>query len=168
MTNYSETIIPLSKTKNILLLIGALIFVVIGVFIFLYEGSLFKRTMGIVSVIFFGACGIIALKKLFDTQPGLILNQDGITDNASGFPLGFVPWEEIVGIGEYTAHRQKFVVLLLQDPEKYINQGSAIAQKMKRANFNLCGSPFTISANSLQIRYEDLFSLLESRITAMT
>lgn len=168
MTKPPETIIPLSKTKNILLLIGALIFVVIGVFIFLYEGSFFKRTMGIVSILFFGACGIIALKKLFDTQPGLILNQNGITDNTSGFPLGFVPWKEIIGIGEYTAHRQKFIVLILQDPEKYINQGSTVAQKVKRANFNLCGTPFTISANSLQIRYETLFNLLESRITVMS
>lgn len=95
MTSSEEKIIALSKTKLLLLVFGSLAFIIIGLWMVSLEtahiesqrrfnSSLFVHGIGYVSIVFFGLCGIIGLKKLFDKKPGLILSNTGITDNSSG------------------------------------------------------------------------------------
>lgn len=110
-----------------------------------------------VSVFFFGLCGLIGVKKIFDSKPGLTLNSEGITDNSSGVAAGFIQWSEIDGINESQFQKQKFVSIMVKNPEKYLNSGSALQKIAKKANLKMCGTPINISANSLKMKYEELF-----------
>lgn len=120
MSSQEEKIIELSKGKIFLLIFVAIAFVVIGIWMLTLDSETiegFRRFnsptlvfgIGIASIILFGLMGAIGFRKLFDNSPGLILNQDGFTDNSSGVSAGQVPWSEVVEIGQYEIQRQKFV-----------------------------------------------------------
>lgn len=172
MTSSKETIIELSKTKVILLTLGAIAFVALGSWILTLNAeeidnfSVFNNPkivygMCIASIIFFGLGGIIGIKKLFDKSPGLVLSSKGILDNSSGLSAGLIPWSEVVKIGEYEIQNQKFVSIHVKNPERYVNNGNALKRMANRANNKMSGTPINLSANSLKISQEDLISVIQ-------
>lgn len=167
MTSSEEKIIALSKTKLLLLVFGSLVFIIIGLWMVSLETAhiesqrrfnsfLFVHGIGYISLVFFGLCGIIGLKKLFDKKPGLILSNTGITDNSSGFSAGFVAWNEITGFDVYQTHNQKMLVVLLNNPEKHIEMGSAFRRTLIKASYKMSGSPVVITSSSLKINFDEL------------
>src|SRR5688572_7701312 len=98
-----EKTIKLSRTKTALLILGSFAFVGLGLWMLSldqstieshrrYNSPLFVYGVGTVAVIFFGACGILGVKKFFENKPGLVLSSAGIFDNSSAFSAGFIPW----------------------------------------------------------------------------
>jgi hypothetical protein len=168
-----EKIIELSKTKLVVVIAGASAFVALGFQMFLrtdesirashgpwlFREPVFVHGMGLAAMLFFGLCIPLALRKLFDRKPGLILNSSGITDNASFGSAGFVPWSDIVGAGIYGAQRQQMLVIKLRDPDKYINRGSALSRRLNKANEKMGGSPVAIPSIALKIDFPELLAL---------
>lgn len=114
--------------------------------------------VGLVAALFFGACGLLGIKKLFDGKPGLIFSSSGFIDNASGVSAGFVPWSEVVGLEILEIHKQKMLVVRVNNPQKYVERGSVFNRALNRANHKMCGSPIVISANALKTSFPDLVS----------
>jgi len=162
-----KLVIKSSKIKIVLLVAGALAFVLVGAFFLIVgpeEFSSGRRSVdpglfyliGSAAVLFFGACLIFGIRKLFDSQPGLVLDANGIYDNSTGVSVGFVPWDDVVDIGRLVIVKQKFVVVIVRNPEKYTETGNKFARMTKRANASRYKSPVHISANTLQIKFEEL------------
>lgn len=168
-----EIIIPLSRKKILLIFIGALMFVVFGIWflnapekfahsIYRPRSSEFIQIIGMVAIAFFGICGIFAFKKLFDKKDGIIINKDGITDHSSGTSIGLIKWNDIIDIGIAQVHAQKFIIIKVSNPEHYIDlKKNRIGKMAMRANYDKFGSPISISANSLKTNFSDLKSLIE-------
>jgi hypothetical protein len=84
-----ETIIPVSRLKVYLLTLGSLGFVVVGIIMIVKAFAEFQATavliilIGIVAVMFFGACLLFGLYRLFSRKPGLILRKEGFEDYSS-------------------------------------------------------------------------------------
>ncbi|MBE0462093.1 MAG: STM3941 family protein [Halomonadaceae bacterium] len=167
-----ERVIELNKVKIILLTLGAFAFVLLGVwFLFMdiqtiesqrkFNSPTLVYGVGVVSIVFFGLCGLIGVKKLFDNSPGLIINSEGVLDNSSGVSAGMIPWDDIVSIGEYQIQKQKFISIQVKDAEIYANNGNALKRMANRANIKMCGTPVNISANSLKISYDDLLEIID-------
>lgn len=166
-----EKVVALSKTKLILLMVAAIGFVAVGIWLLTLDAQViasqprfnsptFIYAIAVVAILFFGACGYIGVKKFFDDTPGLIVNAEGIFDNSSGVSAGLVPWSDIAGINEYTIGRQKFISILVYDPEKYAERGNALRRMTNKANIKMCGTPINISANSLQVSYPELLAMV--------
>ncbi|QCK16161.1 STM3941 family protein [Mangrovivirga cuniculi] len=162
--------IPLSKLKLTLLLTGAAAFVVAG-FLFAIEPANFGsrifnneqviRIVGIVSMIFFGVCLVFILRQLFDDKIGLRIDETGITDNSSGVSVGHIDWNDITGIETFQVYLSKFIVLETDKPDKYLQRASnGITKQAMLANNKICGSPLTISSNSLKIKHQKLEELI--------
>ncbi|MEM1120122.1 MAG: STM3941 family protein, partial [Bacteroidota bacterium] len=99
--------ISLSKLKIGLLFIGAILFVILGIqfainseeWVISGRGTLlFVKIIGIISIIFFGICGVSIGKKLFDQNIGPIIDDEGIIDNTNATSVGLIEWEDITGI----------------------------------------------------------------------
>ncbi|HVJ51042.1 MAG TPA: STM3941 family protein [Aliidongia sp.] len=169
MAPSTEPVIPLSKTKILLAMIGSIAFVGVGAWMFgmsdvtavhsLHRPPLYVHGVGLVSMIFAGLCGIIAARKFFDRRPGLHLTEAGLIDNSSGVSAGFVPWTDIIGIKLHKIAHTRFLVVEVAEPEKYIARGSAVRRWLNRKNFHRCGSPITISSTALAIDFDDLTRL---------
>lgn len=174
MDSTDETIIELSRTKLVLLILGACAFVVAGVWLlsldaaeirsgrgfrFFFNDPTVVYGAGVASILFFGACGLYGLRKMFDKKPGLVLNSDGIVDNASGVAAGFIPWSEVTGSGVVEIQKQKMLVIGVRDPQKYIDRGGALRRAMNKANSGMTGSPVAIPSVTLKINFSELVSL---------
>jgi hypothetical protein len=157
---HDDIVIELSKTKVTLLVVGSALFVALSVWMLARGGSVVAMTAAIAGLLFFGLCGAVGIKKLFETKAGLIINRRGIHDSSSGVAAGFIPWSDIEGFSMFVIHNQKMVVVKVVDPEKYIAIGGSLRQTLNRANFKLCGSPLAISANTLKIKFDDLLRVL--------
>ncbi len=162
--------IQLSKTKILLLLIGATVFVVLGI-LFIMNPEQFKSTVfrniemiritGIASVAFFGLCLVFIVRKLFDKKVGITIDQNGIIDNSNGTSVGLIEWTDITGIGTVQVASTKILMLETDKPEKYIERAkNGIAKKAMKVNQRMYGSPISIISNSLKIKYDDLEKLI--------
>lgn len=168
--------IPLSKKKLVLMLAGSIGFVAAGIWFLLnppkinnalFGNPTFILVVSIAAILFFGLIVVYIIRKLPDNSPGLIIDQLGITDNSGGLAAGQILWTDIENISVFEINRQKLILLQVKNPEDYINrQSSAFKRKLMRINFNSYGSPVTISANSLQIGFNELLSILTNQFQA--
>jgi hypothetical protein len=155
------------------MLFGSIIFVGLGIGFVTNPArfiSIMVRTKtvifigGFVGILFFGFIGFFILKKLFDKSPGLIISNDGITDNSSGVSAGFIPWSDIKEIREVRVVNQKFINLVVKNPEVYIDrQSNAFKRWIAQKNYKLYGTAIGISANGLKYNYEELKVLIQKR-----
>lgn len=170
MTSSDETVVPLSKSKMVLLIIGAVAFVALGLWISHLDPAWLEsqrrfnnptvvHAIGVVAMVFFGLCGVLGITKLFDSKPGLVLSSAGMLVNSSADSVGLIPWSDVEGFATYEIHKQKLLVVKLVAPEKYMLAGGPVRQALRRANMGLVGSPIAISANTLKIGFDDLVKL---------
>ena len=160
--------IQLSNYKLVILLLGSVFFIGFGiwfqylavdppVFSFpLLSQPILYRLLGLLAILFFGFCGLFAARKLQDRAPGLIISEEGITDNSSAVPGGLIPWEDITEVKEAGAMDQRFIMLILRNPEDYINRHKGLKRSFVAANFRNYGSPVAISASGLKCSNKEL------------
>ncbi len=183
MENSNIIEIQLSKTKLVLLFLAAVTFVGIGIWLITTEPpeslrisffgllkftttntKLFFVCLGLVSILLFGSAAFFNLKKLRDNSPGLIITEVGVTDNSSATSIGFIPWEDVIKIEEIKVAHQKFINLIVKNPQEYINkQKSAFKRKTMEINYNMYGTVVPISANSLKCKHSELKAMLEQK-----
>jgi hypothetical protein len=172
MTITDEKIINLSKKKTLLLIFGSCIFVILGFWMAhmsaaeietqrRFNSPLLVHSIGVTSIIFFGLCGVVASKKLFDTKPGLILSPSGIFDNSSGASAGQIPWSDIVGFSIYEVHKQKMLIVRVSSPEKYIDKCNFFVRILLKASSSMSGSPIAITSSSLKISFKELVEICD-------
>jgi len=155
-------VIPLSKGKIIRLALGAVVFVALGIWLYLNadhiprRNPLYIKVVAVACVSFFGLCGVYASRKLFDPAPGLIIDAEGIVDNSSGISAGRIPWSEIKGFKVTTIKRQRFLTIEVRDPDKYIRRTSGLKRHLAAMNTKYFGGPIHITSNTLAIGFDEL------------
>jgi hypothetical protein len=80
---------------------------------------------GCIAIVFFGFVGFLLLKKLIDNTPGLIISENGITDNSSGVPAGFIPWSDIVALAI-----ERIIFLLFYRSKLKLNEGQISSSRV--------------------------------------
>lgn len=166
-----EIKIPISNKKVIFLILGALAFVLIGIWFVInpeslsstrYRNPYIIQVVGIVSIAFFGLCFIFGLSKLFSKKfKGVIINEKGIDDNSSGISVGLVEWNDIIEFGVVEIEKAKSLMIITKNPEKYINKATNKTSKtFMEWNWKSFGSPLAISVASLKIKFEEFEKIL--------
>ena len=174
MNSNEEKVIELSKTKIALGILASFAFVIAGVWLLTQDAEGIRTSsgfrlllnspavaygLGFLSIVVFGTLALFFFKKLFNKEPGLIFNSSGIVDNASAASAGFIPWSEVLGSQVFEMQRQKMLVIMVTDPQKYVDRGSALKRKLNQANYNMVGSPISISATALKTNFSELQSV---------
>jgi hypothetical protein len=173
MNQLNDKVIELSRTKLVFLIIGCTVFAFAGLWMLqLDEASIRElrrlsnptvfRSIGGITLLFAVLVLVFCLRKLFDKRPGLVLSAEGINDNSSGVAAGLIPWSDISGFDVYEIHKQKMLIILVNDPEKYIQRGNPAQRALHRANTKMVGSPISISSTTLKIGFDELCALVET------
>lgn len=162
---HRELRIPASRLKLVGTLLGALAFVALGVLMMIVEmrQGLFAKFMGLVTIGFFGAVAVSVLKHLVFLGPAVVINAKGIVDNSSGVSVGFVAWDEIEEIREYTVQNQTFLGIELKDVNKVLARQPKWKRSVIRANLKLGAAPVNIPQSVLGIKVSDLVREIETR-----
>src|SRR5690554_205847 len=123
--------IPLSKTKILLLLFGAIGFVVLGTLFILNPTKFISpimrnpeiiRIAGIASVLFFGAAGVYGTRKMFDKTIGLTIDNNGIFDNTNASSVGLIKWTDITEIKTEKFASTKTLLIYTTNPDFYLDK----------------------------------------------
>lgn len=161
--------IPLSKTKIVLLIVGSLLFVVAGFWIFFYAADqqtryapLLAKIAGAAAIVFFATTGIIGLTKLFDGKAGLVIDEKGITDNSSGVSAGLIEWRDITGIRTEQIMANKFLLIDTAQPNKYIERANRVKGRIMQSNLKLYGTPLAIASTALKFNFKELEALIRT------
>ncbi|MFD2205548.1 STM3941 family protein [Kiloniella antarctica] len=160
--------IPRSKISLFLMLLGSVIFVVIGIFMQHEQVSsdrsaqelLVLQGIGFFGMMFFGLCGLVALARLFSNKPGLIITDEGINYNAN-----VILWSEITEFGEYEKKGTKCILIHINDPKSYIDKGNFLQRSISGVNYKMTGTPLSISSTDLKIEYDDLKVMLNEYLS---
>lgn len=165
-------LIPVSKGKLVKLLIFSIIFLVLGVWIVIARPEVRNAVLNNAVVKYGTAAGSIVMGlagmifftlKMFDKKPGLIIDSKGITDNASGVSAGFIPWEDIRQIYTTQVMSEKFVMIGVSNPEKYIDrQTKFLKRKAMTFNYKAYGSPISLTVSALKANHDSLLATLNA------
>lgn len=168
--------IPLSKNKLYLIVTGSVLFIIAGIWLLLnpnefqnlsikfFKNPILLKSIGIISLLFFGMIGIYAIRKISDKKAGLIIDSNGITDNSNASSIGLVEWNDISEIKtEVVGMSTRFIMITVKNPEKYIEKAqNKIKAKLMRANMKMYGTPISITSNTLKCDFEKLEQLVET------
>lgn len=125
-----------------------------------YISPFILHALGVLCALFFIACAAIGGIKLADNKPGLILNSAGLLDNSSGLSAGIIPWHEIVGFDTFQFQSLKILIIKVRNPQKYMMRGNPLLRLFNWINFKLCGSPISITPESLNLSFEELEEMI--------
>ena len=160
-----------ANKKRFFLMLGlSVLFVVLGFLPFLGTGlresrkyvPVFYDAVFIVMIIFFGFTALIYLKMILSTKPVISISEKGICDNAS---FGMIEWEDIAGFRKVKIQKHDYVLILLKNPEKYIEKFNFFKQKWLSLNLKQYGTPVMIHTGNLKIDQEELLNIVQKEWT---
>ncbi|WP_442807474.1 STM3941 family protein [Trinickia soli] len=157
-----------SRGKLAALLLGSFFAEVLGVLLLARhpESMPAKTTVAaVVGVPFFGACGLFVLSRLLWRKPAIIIDNDGLTDHASGVSLGFIPWSDIadarIVVQSFRASRQKFIGVSVRNPNEYLAKCGPLTRVLLWANKGLSGYIVNIPQTTLSVGLEVVMAHIE-------
>ena len=160
-----------ANKKRFFLILGlSVLFVVLGFLPFLGTGlresrryvPVFYDAVFIVMIIFFGFTALIYLKMILSTKPVISISEKGICDNAS---FGMIEWEDVAGFRKLRVQKQDYILILLENPEKYIEKFNFFKQKWLSLNLKQYGTPVMIHTGNLKIDQEELLNIVQKEWT---
>ena len=155
-----------SKKKSILILIGSIVFVVVGV-LFVANPERFLtlrmqnpdiiRIIGIVSILFFGLGVFVGIKRVIKSEIALIIDIKGLNVNPKKSLNEFIEWGNILEFKEIKIQSQRILIVIVKNPEKWIEkETNSFRKKIMRFNLSNYDSPFSIAASGIDISYTEL------------
>lgn len=129
--------------------------------------SIVKLLVNSSGAIITGSIALYTIKRMFDKGPGLIISQEGIIDNSGLVSVGRVSWEDVEGISSNKVLFSECVSLRVKQPFKFIDRESSLFKRLwlQRENSKL-GTPVNISGGGLQIKYKELFNIVQQHFLA--
>jgi hypothetical protein len=161
----SELVVPTSRPKLIAVVAGSAAFVAAGAWMLTMaeREGLFIGTVAVASIAFFGACGAYALFRIAQPTPAVVINRQGIVDNASAVSVGFIRWDEIGELREYRFRNQAFLGIVPRDLDAVLARQPAWKRFAIRANLRLGAAPVNIPQAVLPMKVTDLLREINAR-----
>jgi hypothetical protein len=157
--NMNSNVVFSSQRQIVMSLLASIAFVAlcIGIMIYLADE---KKPLFYLTAFFalplFSYSTVMSLKHLLSKAPVLNINQLGITDNASGLSVGFIPWSDILGAEITLIEKQKYLHIYLKTPKVYIKKASIARRLMMKVNLLFGGSPISIAQLIMSENLEDI------------
>lgn len=165
-------VVGFNKKSLFLILLAAAAFAAIGVHLWVLSNApnepaywrVLLRIVGSFSVIVSGLAFLVILRKHFGRKAALVIDDQGIVDQASPMKIGRIPWSDIENIEISPAAGREWLVIRLNDPDAYLQRVSAWRRHVGAANTRMVGSPVVISPSILDFDDGELWAILTERL----
>lgn len=117
-----------------------------------------------VNTLLFGSGAFVLFRQARQKEDGLIIDTQGIHDKTTR-QHRHIPWEEVNEIRSLMVSGSPFVMIDVNDPERFIARaGGIIPQRGLRANLKRYGTPVVIQTSNLKMKHEEIVTLLEKEL----
>lgn len=164
--------IEIQKKPKPVILLSIFIFAVCAAAIWALVGYIFPRLPGFLDLKYsaaggIAAIGIVAIYLLLTQnpkgKPGLIIDEQGLTDHSNAASVGLIPWQDISAVWEERdIFRRKLIVVSVKDPDAYIDKTERLRESRK-SQYDQYGSPIVIATGGLQFDPQELVAMLQAR-----
>ena len=100
--------------------------------------------------------------RLLKPRPSVIINEEGIFENASPFGAGMIRWEEIESMFVYKIMDNSFLGIVPVNLETILARQSVIKRFLFRMNKGVAQAPFAIPGGGLPVSVEELLAKIQS------
>ena len=122
---------------------------------------IFAKGVGIVSALFFSLGIYVSVRQLLANQLILIIDKNGVNIDPKKSLNEIIDWKYIEGFSEFKIQNQKFVAIDVNNPDYWIEkEENGVRKELMKFNLSHYGSPFNLSAVSMQINYTELMKIL--------
>lgn len=169
-----DIVIYSSKRYLLAMAAGSLLFVGASLYFIIYGynisgrdalGGFFRAItpeIFYLAVPLFGLGFIYVCYRLLKPMPAVIINREGIFDNASALGAGLIRWEEIKSIFIYTLMNNAFLGIVPVNTETILARQSGIKRFFIKMGKGMSPAPFSIPGGGLPMKVEELLAKIES------
>ncbi|MCW1428443.1 hypothetical protein OLX23_04990 [Novosphingobium sp. JCM 18896] len=148
-----------------MLVLGSAVFVVLGLWMIgafgaqpetaRYPASV-ASAIGWASILFFGLCGLVGLRRLFDTGEEMRIGPTGIrwvrwSDQT-------IPWSQIERVSEWSFRGQRSIILHLREPAMF--PGKGISGMLAKANRGLTGGDVALTTSATDRSHDEAMAAI--------
>ena len=161
---YTKRRYLIAMAAGSLLLVGACVYPLIYGFNISGRDSLGRFFELITPEIFYIGAPVFSLAfiyicyRLLKPTPSVIINKEGIFENASVFGAGLIRWEEIESMFIYRIMDNAFLGIIPVNLEAVLARQSPIKRILFRMNKGMAQAPFAIPGGGLPMSAEELLS----------
>lgn len=116
--------------------------------------------VGWVGLVFFIPATTYAVVRAVQSPVSLRLDPTGLSDGSSVSAVGFVPWDDVSGVGTSEISGSRLVGIYLHDPDAFVDRLGGYRRIAARTNLRMFGTPVWISPNGLPPA-DDLAALID-------
>jgi hypothetical protein len=155
-----KVVIPFSKAKLaaftllLLALVAAFAYLIVHPDGFRRHSPGFVQTVGIIGALVFGVLSLLAIARLFDRRPGLVVDRQGLIDRTTHLGVGRINWTEVRDLRIVKMRMNKFLVIDVHDPDRFLDRGNVLQRLLRAGNLRAQGSPIALSSNLLEIGFD--------------
>ena len=161
----TRLVVKNSIAKYILFSLLSLIFVAAGIFILSTGNELRGKIIGWSCIIFFGLCLLVFLRQIFDHRPRIIIDKNGIYDRTLG--VGIIEWNDIKNAYLNSIMGNKFISLVLNNTEKYLQKTSKTKAKLAQYNSTLGFETININLSGTNKKADEIFDLIIKQLSSV-
>ena len=142
----------------------ALLFVGGGLVMIFDSADWLSKTIGLASVIFFGASLLIFIRQIFDSRPRIEIDDRGVFDRTLG--VGVIEWRDIEAARQITVAGNQFIALKLKDAEKYLRKVPKWQQRLAGWNRHLGAESININLSGVKCSPDEVLEILNDGIVS--
>ena len=148
-----------SKSKQIKLLLLSILMLVVSLFAAIIGISSMRQggfsmiaIFGLIGVLFFGAGFILSIIRLCNSDPVVIIDQDGFIENTSLASVNDekISWSQVERIENLFIGKESYVSIFLKDTDRFMSQLPAAKSKVVKTNMDLGYGHINISDQQLK------------------
>lgn len=167
-THFDRLVIYPSRVKMSFVLLGASVFVALGIWIGTLGAAGVVPIWDLVIATYFGvpfftACGLYAAYRLVWRRPALVIDWTGITDTASALGAGHLNWDEVDHVMLYRIHEQLMLGIVPKDIGTLLNRQPSVRRSLTRLNLRMGFAPINVPQVALHMKLAELADLLHTR-----
>ena len=154
-----------SRWRLAFMALGSALFVVAGLWLIGAFGPLSESSdhspilltvTGWISIIFFGLCGVIAIKRMLNSDEVVRISSSGIISRLWSDQM--IPWSEITNVSTWSHQGQKVIILKLRDPARF--PGKSFSAMVAKANRLIMDADVSISMTGTDRSYDEAMTAI--------
>ncbi len=121
--------------------------------------------IGVLCLMFSVLGCVVFLRQLINKNPGVIINDDGITFYPGTFGSNFIAWGDILKFRVKEIAQSRCISIFIIDPFSFIDRKSAWKRKIMSFSYKKNQALMNYGTDNLKCDFDELLDLLNMRLT---